>query len=79
MEEEQIATAGFVAEDAERTVKVRCTICTSGDAKEMSAYRAELSGILVSIGFVEEISKEFDVHQGHYQLGGDGLGAISKI
>ena len=79
MEEHELATAGFVAEDFDRTVKLKCTIRTPGEAKEMNSYRAELSGIIAAIGYVKELSETFNVQQGQYQLGCDGKGALSKL
>ena len=79
LETENAATAGFILEDESRSFKIKCSIITPGEEDDMSAYRAELSGLLAAVCFVNSLCQEYDLSDIQYTLGCDGKGAVQSI
>ena len=78
-ETEDIATAGVIIEDEERSFKIKCSIVTPGETGELNAYRAELCGILTTLGIIHEICSQFHLTSGKILIGCDCDGAVSKV
>ena len=79
LEEKELGTASFVLESQQQNGKIIGTIVTPGTRSDILSYRAELSGILATIRFVNALCQEFQVNTGAVLLGCDSLGALDSI
>ena len=75
-EEEEMATAAVVLEDTERNFKLKVSIITPGDSSDLNAYRAELSGMLAIICYINNICEEFQLDNRNYTIHCDGKSAL---
>jgi len=70
------ATAAFVMEDLDQRCMIKNKVIAPGGPKEMSAYRAEVTGLLTSIYIVNQLCEFFNITGGRVKIGCDGEAAL---
>ena len=71
------AAAGSIGEDEDSTIWVRQR--TKAQTDELSAYRAELGGILAVVLMVQVICRRWDLHEGQVVIGCDCEPALWNV